>query len=73
MGASVSVIGDKAFYKCKVMTKIMIPAKVIKIGKQAFKGIYARAVIKVPKSKYKTYKSLFKKAGAGNKAVIKKN
>lgn len=59
--------------KLKTITVKTNKLKSSKVGKQAFKGIYAKAVIKVPKSKYKTYKSLFKKAGAGSKAVIKKN
>ncbi len=31
-------IGDKAFYKCKALTKIKIPAKVTTIGANAFNG-----------------------------------
>lgn len=43
------------------------------VGKNVFKGIYKKAVIKVPKSKYKKYKKLFnKKTGFGRKMKLKK-
>ena len=37
--------------------------KLKKIGKNAFKGINKKAVIRIPKSKNKTYKKLLKKSG----------
>ncbi len=38
MGSKLTTIGTKAFYNCKALTKITIPAKVAKIGKSAFHG-----------------------------------
>ena len=35
-GAKVKTIGKKAFYKCKALTKIVLPASVRTIGAQAF-------------------------------------
>ena len=42
------------------------------VGSKAFKGIHAKATIKVPKSKLKNYKKLLKARGVGKKAKIKK-
>lgn len=41
------------------------------VKKNAFKGIYKKAKIKVPKSKRTKYKKLLKKAGVKSTAVIK--
>lgn len=38
MTENITSIGEKAFYKCTSLTKITIPSKVKKIGKQAFYG-----------------------------------
>lgn len=73
--SKVSKIGKKTFYGCKNLKNITVKTKNLttkKIGSDAFKGIYSKAKIKVPKSKYKTYKSLFKKRGAGKKVQYKK-
>ena len=43
-----------------------------KVGRNAFKGIYSKAKVKVPKSKLKSYKTMLRKKGVGKKAVIKK-
>lgn len=77
-------ISDKAFFNCKSLSKITIPAKVTKICKQAFanckkmkmiiikssklttksvgskafKGIYKKPTVKVPKKKKKVYKKM---------------
>ncbi len=67
----VTSIGSKAFYNCKKLKKINVKSKVVtKVGKNAFKGIYKKAVIDVPNSKKSTYKKLFKK-GQGKKVKIK--
>ena len=67
----VTSIGSKAFYNCKKLKKINVKSKVVtKVGKNAFKGIYKKAVIDVPNSKKGTYKKLFKK-GQGKKVKIK--
>ena len=73
--SKVSKIGKQAFYGCKKLKKITVKTKKLKkgkVGSKAFKGIYSKAVIKVPKSKYSVYKKLFKQAGAGKKAKFKK-
>ena len=42
------------------------------VGNKAFKGISAKATIKVPKSKLASYKKLLKVKGVSSKAKIKK-
>lgn len=64
-------IGSKAFYGSKKLKKIILKTKVLKkAGKNAFKGTNAKLTIKVPKEKYKTYKSLLGKKGQGKKSKI---
>ncbi|WP_027292191.1 glycosyl hydrolase family 28 protein [Robinsoniella sp. KNHs210] len=73
IGKNVKKIGTAAFYNDKALKKITIYSKVIKsVGKNALKGIHARAAIKVPKSKLKSYQSRFAKKGQKNTVVIKK-
>ncbi len=75
IGKHVTTIGVKAFYGCKKLKNITIKTKKLKlkkVGKQAFKGISSRATFKIPKSKYKNYKNILKKRGAGKKATYKK-
>lgn len=43
-----------------------------KVGRKAFKGIYSKATIKVPKSKVSAYKKLLKAKGCGSKVTISK-
>ena len=50
--AGVAKIGKKAFYGCKKLKTITIKSKKLNsksVGAQAFKGLYKKAVIKVPK------------------------
>ncbi len=73
--SKVNKIGKQAFYKCKKLKKITVKTSKLtskNVGSKAFKGIYSKAVIKVPKSKLKTYKTLLRKKGIGKKAIIKK-
>ena len=66
-------IGSKAFYKCGKLKTIKIQSTVLKkAGKNAFKGIYKKATIKVPKKKLGEYKNLLKKKGQSSKVKIKK-
>ena len=66
-------INQKAFYKKSKLKTVTIKAKGIKsVGKYAFKGIYKKAVIQVPKSKYASYSKMLKKAGVTSKMKIKK-
>ena len=72
LGKEITSIGAKAFSGCKALKKITIKsAKLKKVGKNAFKGIHAKAVIKAPKAKLKAYKKLLRAGGMGLKARIK--
>ncbi len=73
IGANVTLIGKQAFYGCKSLKMVTVKSKSIKkVGSKAFKGIHKKASIKVPKSKMKAYKKLFKKGGAAKSVKIKK-
>lgn len=72
--AKVSQVGVQAFYGCKSLKSITIQTTKLsskKVGSNAFKGIYLKANVKVPKSKYSSYKNLLKKKGASSKIIIK--
>lgn len=72
-GNSLKKIGAKAFSGCKKLKSILIKSKVLKsVGKNAFKNIHAKAVIKVPKAKYKTYAKLLAKKGQKKTVKIRK-
>ena len=71
----VNKIGKQAFYGCKKLKNITIKTTNLtkqNVGSKAFKGIHSKAVIKVPKKKLKSYKSLLKVKGVSSKAKIKK-
>lgn len=73
--SKVNKIGKQAFYKCKNLKSITIKTSKLtnkKVGKNAFKGIHSKAVIKVPKKKLTTYKKLLKAKGIGSKVRVKK-
>ena len=71
IGSKVTSIGSGAFKNCKKLSSVTIKSKKLKkAGSNAFKGIYAKAKIKVPASKLKTYKKLLKNKGLGSKAQI---
>ena len=75
IGKEIKTIGANAFYKCTKLKNLVIKSKNLKlknVGKKAFKGINSKAVIKVPKSKYKAYKNILTKRGVGKKVKIKK-
>lgn len=68
--AKVTKIGAKAFYNCKKLKTITIKSTVLSsVGKNAFKNIYKKATIKVPKKKLAAYKTLLK--GKGQKKTVK--
>ena len=72
--ATIRSIGKKAFAGCKNLKKITVKTPYLtkkSVGAKAFKGIYAKAAIKVPKKKKKAYTSLFKAKGVGKKVKIK--
>ena len=73
VGKNVKKIGTKAFYDCKKLKKIIIKTKQLqikKVGNKAFKGIYSKVNIKVPKPKLKSYKKIFRAKGVGKGAKI---
>ena len=73
--SKVSKIGKQAFYGCKNLKTITIKTTKLtskNVGSKAFKGIYSKAKIKVPKSKLTGYKKLLKSKGVSSKAEIKK-
>ena len=68
-------IGSKAFYKCKNLKSIAIKTtKLTKknVGSSAFKGIYGKATVRVPKKQLSIYKKLLKTRGLPTKAKIRK-
>ena len=73
--SKVNKIGKSAFAGCKKLKTITIITKKLtskNVRKNAFKRIHSKATIKVPKSKFKVYKSMLKKKGIGAKVKIKK-
>ena len=72
--ATVRKIGKEAFAKCKNLKKITIKTTYLsskKVGANAFKGIHAKAMIKVPKKQKKAYQKLLKARGVGKKVTVK--
>ena len=68
--SKVTRIGSKAFYNCSKLKKLTIKSSVLSVvGKNAFKNIYKKAVIMVPKKKLANYKVLLK--GKGQKKTVK--
>lgn len=66
-------IGNKTFYNCKALKNITLKSKSLRrVGKNAFRGIHKKAVIKVPKAKYKAYAKLLAKKGQSKTVKIKK-
>ncbi len=73
IGTNVKSIGSKAFYGAKNLKKITIKSTKLtsaKVGKQAFKGVPAKAKVDVPNKKVKAYKKFFYKKGLNKKAKI---
>lgn len=70
LNKKVKTIGKKVFYKDKKLKKITVKANKMKVGKDAIKGIYAKATIDVPNSKVKAYQKVFKKS-TGFKSTMK--
>ena len=66
-------IGKEAFSGCSKLKSITIKTSKLttkSVGTKAFKGIYAKAVIKVPKKKA-AYKKMLRTKGIGKKAIIR--
>lgn len=72
--STVKSIGSYAFYGCKNLKSITIGSTGLnsdKIGKDAFKGIYSKATISVPRGKATAYKKLLISKGVSKSAIIK--
>lgn len=60
----ITKINAKAFYKKEKLKKVMMKATgITSFGKNAFKGIYKKATVVVPKAKYRAYSKKLKTAG----------
>ncbi len=69
VGANVTKIGKGAFQSCAKLKKIVLKTKKLSsVGKNALKGIHAKATIQVPKAKKAAYKKLLK--GKGQKKTV---
>lgn len=72
--SSVINIGKRAFCGCKNLKTIIIKTPYLtkkSIGSNAFKGIHAKATIKVPKKQKKLYQRILKFKGVGKNMQIK--
>lgn len=66
IGKNIASIGKNAFYGCKKLTKITIKTTKLtkqRVGSNAFKGIYKKAVISSHRSKRTSYKKIFLQKG----------
>ncbi|MCI8770046.1 MAG: leucine-rich repeat protein [Lachnospiraceae bacterium] len=73
IGKNVTSIGKYAFDGCRNLKKITVKSISLKaIGKKALRGINPKCIIKVPESKFNSYKKLFKKKGQADTVKIKK-
>lgn len=73
--AKVSNLGATMFSGCNKLKTITIKSKSLtakRIEKNAFKGVNAKATVKVPKSKLGAYKKMFVKKGLPKKVKVKK-
>lgn len=75
IGANIKKIGKNAFLNCSNLKNIVIKTKKLTaktVGKNAFKGINKKAIIKVPGSKIRAYSKIIKTKGATGRINIKK-
>ncbi len=74
IGKNVRVIGKKAFFNCKKLKNITMKTKTLTkktVGAKAFRGIYARVVIKTPKQKRTLYRKILRARGVGVQVRIR--
>ena len=72
IGANITAIGNKAFYKCKNLRKVKITSKKLSsIGTKAFYGIKNNATFYAYQSKLKSYQSKLKKSGINTTIRLK--
>ena len=70
IGKNIKKIGKNAFLGCKNLNNITVKTSLLtkkSVGKDAFKGINAKAVAKVPNKKLKAYKPILQTAGMNGK------
>ena len=70
IGKNIKTIGKQAFYNCKKLKKVTIKTTGLTaktVGAKAFKGIAAKATIKVPAKKLSAYQKILKKKGITKK------
>ena len=75
IGKNVTKIGNRVFSGCKKLKKVTIKTTKLTestVGSNAFSGISSGVVVKVPESKVKAYRKLFKKKGISGGATITK-
>ena len=75
LGGNLAKIGANAFSGCKNLKTIRIASTSLtkkSVGKNTFKGIHKKAVIKVPKKKLKAYQKFLKGKGQAKSVKIKK-
>lgn len=73
--SKVTKIGRQAFDGCRSLKNITIQTKKLTsktIGSSAFRKISGKAVVKVPKGKWKAYRGILQKRGLGKKAKVMK-
>lgn len=72
IGKNVKTIGKGAFYGDKALRSVVIRSSVLSsVGKNAFRGVSDRAVVRAPKKKVTTCKKLLKKAGMKKSVKVK--
>ena len=75
IGKNVTKIGNRVFSGCKKLKKVTVKTTKLTestVGSNAFSGISSGVVVKVPESKVKEYRKLFKKKGISDGTTITK-
>lgn len=73
LGKNIRVVGNKAFYGCSGLKNTRINSTDLRVvGTNAFAGIYAKPVVKLPAARIAKYKVLMKRGGVSAKAVYTK-
>lgn len=68
IGSNVTSVGQGAFQNCKTLKSVRIKGKSLKkVGKNAFKGISKKAIVRVPAKQKKPYTSKLRKSGYSGK------
>lgn len=76
IGKNVKIIGKQAFYGCSKIKTLTIKSTKLTtktVGSKAFGKTPKSMTVKVPKKKFKDYKSMLIKRGVSKKAKFKKN